>query len=256
MKKNTKIIQSRAIGYILPVVIVLGISGIIIGGIVAGIQGIRKTASFISLALTSKQSLEQKIIDLETKQRQLADQIAQCSVFHPEYKKNNSFPSELIAQAEPLGFALGSGWGTLFINKGTADGILAGDWVVTPERTLIGKIQTLSNHHATVRTIFDTRTKIAASLGPEGVEGLFVVKNGIFLLDLVPLNASSSSGAVVYTSGNDGLLPRGLVLGTITKAIPGQHQSLQTMIVQPAWNPAVSSNILILKNIFEQSHDR
>jgi rod shape-determining protein MreC len=252
MKQNKKTIYARALEYILPIAASLAVLAIIIGGIIMGVQGVKKIALFLSLAIAEKQALEKQIAGLESQKQILAFNLAQCQT-SPETSLNDSGPRlETVSSASTIGFAFGSGWGTLFINKGSSHEINKDDWVVTPDYTLIGKIETIYKNYSVVRTIFDSRTKIAAMITPSAAEGLFVVYNGSFLLDLVPLDVSSSTDAIVYTSGNDGLFPRGLVLGTIAGTAISPHPSLQTLIVRPIWHPGRTQNVLVINNIFNQ----
>src|SRR3989339_1561122 len=143
MKSGRKKNYTRILLYLLPAVITLGITGVAIGGTVLGIREFKKISSSMSLALKRKTTLEQTITNLETQQQQLSYQLVTC-----QKQQSKILPDDFesidytITQGSPIGFALGSGWGVLFIDKGLKHGIKENDWVITPERNLIGKIET------------------------------------------------------------------------------------------------------------------
>ena len=252
MKSGRKKNYTRILLYLLPAVITLGITGVVVGGTVLGIREFKKISSSMSLALKRKTTLEQTITNLETQQQQLSYQLVTC-----QKQQSKILPDDFesidytITQGSPIGFALGSGWGVLFIDKGFKHGIKENDWVITPERNLIGKIETAHQTYSVVRTIFDNRLKIAASLAPHGAEGLFTLRGGSFVVDLVSASASTTPGIIAYTSGNDGLFPQGLVLGIVTGTKQTEQSSLQTVIVKPIWDPPRTHSVVVIRNIFQ-----
>jgi rod shape-determining protein MreC len=63
----------------------------------------------------------------------------------------------------------------------------------------------------------DLNSRIPVLVGPAGVRALASGDNGAELrLDFLPDGASLYAGDEVYTSGSDGVLPRGLRVGVVT----------------------------------------
>jgi rod shape-determining protein MreC len=236
----------------LAILAVIAISFLII---VLSLRGLRKISQSLSIIITEKRVLNQRIVELQTQQRIWAEQLAEYQQGQNQTLSEDYQPfNQTIAQALPIGFALGSGWGTMFINKGGADQIKKDDWVITPEHHLIGKIETVYSHYSIVKTIFDERLRVSASLGSLGSEGLFGFANGAFTVSLISLPIDKSiANTIAYTSGNDGLFPKGLILGQAISITQTSPSSLQTVSIKPLWDPPRTPIVMIVRNIFESA---
>jgi rod shape-determining protein MreC len=109
------------------------------------------------------------------------------------------------------------------INLGKDDGIRIGHAVINGDG-LIGRTVDAGSNVARVLLLNDLNSRIPVLVGPAGVRGLASGNNSAELqLDFLPDGAALYPGDEVYTSGSDGVLPRGLRVGVVTGS-PGKFK--------------------------------
>jgi rod shape-determining protein MreC len=102
------------------------------------------------------------------------------------------------------------------INLGRDNGVRIGYAVVNGDG-LVGRTVDAGASVARVLLLTDLNSRIPVLVGPGGVRGLASGDNSAELrLDFLPDGAALSPGDEVYTSGSDGVLPRGLRVGVVT----------------------------------------
>ena len=104
------------------------------------------------------------------------------------------------------------------INLGRDHGLRVGYAVINGDG-LIGRTVDAGASVARVLLLNDLNSRIPVLAGPAGIRALAVGDNGTELqLELVPDGAVLQVGDEVYTSGSDGVLPRGLRVGMVAGA--------------------------------------
>ncbi len=101
------------------------------------------------------------------------------------------------------------------INLGRDNGVRVGYAVINGDG-LVGRTVDAGASVARVLLLNDLNSRIPVLVGPAGVRGLASGDNSAELkLDFLPDGASLYPGDEVYTSGSDGVLPRGLRVGLV-----------------------------------------
>jgi rod shape-determining protein MreC len=109
------------------------------------------------------------------------------------------------------------------INLGRKDGLRIGYAVINGDG-LVGRTVDAGNSVARVLLLNDLNSRIPVLVGPAGVRGLAVGDNSTELqLSFIPEGTTVYPGEEVYTSGSDGMLPRGLRVGVVAGA-PGSYK--------------------------------
>jgi rod shape-determining protein MreC len=104
------------------------------------------------------------------------------------------------------------------INLGRDDGVRVGYAVINGDG-LIGRTVDAGDSVARVLLLNDLNSRIPVLVGPAGIRGLVSGDNSAELkLEFLPDGAALYAGDEVYTSGSDGVLPRGLRVGVVTGA--------------------------------------
>jgi rod shape-determining protein MreC len=102
------------------------------------------------------------------------------------------------------------------INLGRDDGVRVGYAVINGDG-LIGRTVDAGTSVARVLLLSDLNSRIPVLVGPGGVRALVSGDNSALLkLEFMPDGASIYAGDEVYTSGSDGVLPRGLRVGVVS----------------------------------------
>ena len=102
------------------------------------------------------------------------------------------------------------------INLGRDNGVRVGYAVINGDG-LVGRTVDAGASVARVLLLNDLNSRIPVLVGPAGVRALASGDNSAELkLEFLPDGASLYAGDEVYTSGSDGVLPRGLRVGVVT----------------------------------------
>lgn len=124
-------------------------------------------------------------------------------------------PALVYATGRVIADARGPFVRSALINLGRKDGLRIGYAVINGDG-LVGR--TVDAGHAVARVLLlnDLNSRIPVLVGPAGVRGLASGDNSAELqLDFLPDGAALYPGDEVYTSGSDGVLPRGLRVGVV-----------------------------------------
>ena len=119
----------------------------------------------------------------------------------------------------------------VFLDKGSGAGVKPGMAVITPDG-IVGKVQSVFPGSSLMLMISDSYSGVGVILGKKRVHG---VMKGTGLnearIDYVPNEEKVAVGEKVYTSGDDRIYPKGLLVGTVNAARPGRD--FQEITVQP-----------------------
>ncbi len=107
---------------------------------------------------------------------------------------------------------------TTLINIGRAQGVTNGYAVVDSEG-FVGRIVETGEHSARVLLFTDINSRVPVEIGPEGVRAIMRgdAENQP-VIEFLPSDRTIAVGDEIKTSGQDGLLPRGLPIGRVIKA--------------------------------------
>lgn len=141
-----------------------------------------------------------------------------------------SIPSKTIVAAV-IGTGANPNSRVVFLDRGTGAGVKPGMAVLTPDG-IVGKVQSVFPGSSLVLLISDTYSAVGVVLEKSRVHG---VLKGTGLhearVEYVPNEEKVAVGDKVYTSGEDRIYPKGLLVGTISSAQPGRD--FQEIIVRP-----------------------
>ncbi|OPX87916.1 MAG: Cell shape-determining protein MreC precursor [Pelotomaculum sp. PtaB.Bin104] len=169
---------------------------------------------------TRNQFLEQEVGRLES-------QVVQMNEYKLEserlagllnYKQVMAKDYNLLA-ASVVGRDPGNWFGTIVLNRGTADGVKENMTVITPEG-LVGRVFSVSASTCEVLLITDPRSGVGALIQDTRISG--VVEGvagsvGIARMIHVPNNAPLEVGRAVVTSGLSSIFPKSIPVGQITE---------------------------------------
>ncbi len=132
-------------------------------------------------------------------------------------------PALVYATGRVIADARGPFVRSALINLGRRDGLRIGYAVINGDG-LVGRTVDAGHSVARVLLLNDLNSRIPVLAGPAGVRGLASGDNSSELqLDFLPEGAALYPGDEVYTSGSDGVLPRGLRVGVVAGS-PGAYK--------------------------------
>lgn len=113
---------------------------------------------------------------------------------------------------------------SFIIDAGASSGLSAGMTVLAGGGNIVGQIISANERTSQVRTIFDTATKISSITQISRAAGLARGMGSNLILDLVPKSNDLSINETIISSGQDGIWPKGLVVGKIAAVDSDQNQ--------------------------------
>jgi len=127
---------------------------------------------------------------------------------------------------------------TIIIDKGSRDGIKAGQPAITSEGILVGTIAKIDPQTSIIRLINDPQSKIAATvLNSDRSIGLIEGGFGVSTkLTTVLQSESLNIGDLIVTSGLEESIQRGLLIGTVASIKKEDYAPFQEAVIQPSAN--------------------
>jgi len=124
-------------------------------------------------------------------------------------------PALVYATGQVIADARGPFVRSALVNLGRNDGLRIGYAVINGDG-LVGRTVEAGDSVARVLLLNDLNSRIPVQVGPRGARGIALGDNSAELqLGFMQEGAEVSAGDEVYTSGSDGVLPRGLRVGVV-----------------------------------------
>lgn len=192
---------------------------------------------FYFLFLTRKagqenKALKEQVGQLLSENANLRKKVAETESLLSQEKHLDPSTYNLLP-ARPIGLSR-----YLKIDKGSNSGIKVGQAVVF-EDNYVGKVFTVSSTASSIQLLEDPDSKVAAfSQNTEGkAKGVLLGQFGTeVLLDKILHEEKISSGDLVYSEGTEGFLPRGLILGRVSKVMERENEVFKQAKVQPIFD--------------------
>ena len=190
--------------------------------------------------------MEAELAELRARVRKMEEQVRQGEEAARENEQLRSL-LDLTARRRSLSLETAkvtarstSNWeSTLTLSKGSADGIEAGDCVITETGVLVGVVDKTGINWSTVSTIVDTDTEIGGivtrTYSAGVLEGDFSLMNqGRLKLNYLPEGAQLVSGDEVLTSGRGDMFPSGLLVGQVEGVFTNPSGQTRYAVVVPS----------------------
>jgi rod shape-determining protein MreC len=140
---------------------------------------------------------------------------------------------------------------SIYIDKGYNDGIKTDMAVITGDG-IVGKVLRVYRSTSLVLLIDDQTSGVGAILDKTRLQGILRgTPSGEVVLEKVMSDETVPVGEMVLTSGGDGIFPKGLLVGRVTKATPGSELFLNIR-VRPAANLSKLEEVLVVTKMDER----
>ncbi len=140
---------------------------------------------------------------------------------------------------------------SVFIDKGSRDGVKP-DMAVITAAGIVGKVLHVYRTTSEVLLINDQSSGVGAILDQTRLQGILNgTAAGELVLGRVMSDESVPPGEMVLTSGGDGIFPKGLPIGKVTKITPGSDLFLN-IHVRPAADLSRLEEVLVVTKIDER----
>lgn len=211
----------------------------------AGINAVINWAEGLYDYIFHYQDMEQEVSELRRQVARLEDQVRQGQ----EASRENEQLRELLnLQEKRRDFVFESarvsargtqGWdSTLTLSKGSANGVKAGDCIITETGALVGVISQVGLNWATADTVISPNMELGALVSRANASGILegelsMMQQGLVKLSYLPLDTGLLPGDEVLTSGRGEVYPSGLVVGTVEQVKTDQSGMNCYALVRP-----------------------
>jgi rod shape-determining protein MreC len=142
----------------------------------------------------------------------------------------------------------------VYIDKGEHDGIKPDMAVITSDG-VVGKVLRVYRSTALVLLIDDQTSGVGSILDKTRLQGILRgTPSGEVVLEKVMSDETVPTGELVLTSGGDGIFPKGLVVGHVTKVTNGSELFLNIR-VHPSVNLNRLEEVLVVMKIDERQSE-
>src|ERR1700693_612923 len=165
-----------------------------------------------------------------------------------------AFKEQFISQtmaAQVIGSSGSEQSRSLYIDKGESDGIKPDMAVITADG-IVGKVLRAYGSTSLVLLINDQTSGVGAILDKTRLQGILRgTPAGEVVLEKVMSDEAVPAGEMVLTSGGDGIFPKGLLVGRVTKVGAGSDLFLNIR-VRPAADLSRLEEVLVVTKIDER----
>ena len=213
------------------------------------------TSGFFWSFLNTK-GLIQENNNLKEKNQKLLSEIA----FLQETVKQGRLIKEVVQNTQEDDFemvlvkTIGLDGDFILLDKGSDDGVLENMPIISSQKVLFGKISKAYKDFSRVMLISNKNSVVDVKIEDADLAKLPVfgaVKgsgNLSIYLDLISSDAEIHQGDNLITSGQEGVFPRGLLIGKITNSNKNDLKPFQTAQVQSFFEARNADNLFIITN--------
>ena len=154
---------------------------------------------------------------------------------------------DVIISAQIIGKDATSWFRSILLDKGTKDGVMVNQPVVT-HQGLVGKVVRTTPSTAQVELITDKNSRVAALIQKNRAETILCGQSSpVCILEYLDRDVDIKVGDFVISSGMGGIFPKGLMLGIISKIGKKSYGLFQYAEVTPLVPFSMLEEVLILK---------
>lgn len=210
----------------------------------SGIGGIWDGYIALHHTYLENQRLHHEIGQLQLRNQELESQASEEQRLSALLDFRDAHRDVPMLAAQVIGGSADPSSHTLFINRGEHNGIRRNQAVITPNG-IVGKIVEVSPAAAQVLLINDRDSGVGALFADTRTQGIIKgASDPEPVMAYVTNDEKAHPGEVILTSGEDRIFPKGLLIGTVASAKPGNP--FQTIQVQTAAHLDRLEDVLVL----------
>lgn len=175
-----------------------------------------------------------------------------------EIKKEN--PDFVLENASVIGTDNADIFSSLIIDKGSSDGVDAGD-VVVSSGYLIGVVKKVNESYSVVMTILNPAVNVSA-IESSTREAAYVTasveysQSGKCILSGLERTTSVSPGGLVVTSGIGGVYPKGLIVGTVSQVLRSERDFSSFAVITPGADFSKIEDVFVITSFKGQGIEK
>lgn len=231
----------------------------LLGGGVARLETIYGYMHDYDRLMEENAALKARIADMETEVRRSQDANEENERFRTLLNLQRNHMDYAMVDAYLISWSTSS-WSSSFnIDRGSRDGIEAGDCVITECGYLVGIVTECGRYSSTVRTLLDPRSAVAARMEEAGITAVAAGDFSLMSQGRLKLTYLQDAGVLVVgdtvlTTGSGGVYPAGLVIGTVADLRLDQGGFTEYGIMDPAVELTSLRQVFVIKGYEEEEN--
>lgn len=139
---------------------------------------------------------------------------------------------------------------SIVIDKGAKDGLSKDMAVITPQKSLVGRISGVFDNFSRVQLISSTKSSFDAKIQDKNITGVLKGEgNQRIFIDLLPVDAEIKEGDVVVTNALGGIFPAGILIGRITSIRKTDTKPFQQANVMPFFDLKDADGLFVITSL-------
>lgn len=181
------------------------------------------------------QQLANDLISARVDESKMAELSKENDNLKTQLNYKNAHPEMKLVLADVIGLDPTNYFGTLVINRGSDDGVLVGQAVVSLG-VLVGKIDQVSSNTSRVMLINSKDSVVQVMLQDSRTTGVLAGGISGMKLGSIPLDTAITPSESIITSGLGGKLPKGIYVGTAGGEVSVKSDIFKTVEVRSPVN--------------------
>lgn len=208
-----------------------------------------KLISELKQLIKENSRLKQENQDLLLKVSSLAEVVQENKLLREQLQLKPAVQSKMTL-AQIVGFSPENLGQHLLIDKGKKDGVKENQAVIFAGGFLIGKIMETQDYSSQVLLLVDSRSSVFSLTQETRIGGVVKGDHGVgLIMEIIPQQKQVREGEIVISSGIDGYLAKGLIIGQVEAKISLESEALQRFKIKPAINyKEIESVFVVLGN--------
>lgn len=213
-------------------------------GLLDGIGSVWDNYVALYGAREESQRLEAELARARLRLQELEARAAEADELAALLELKQAHPRAPFVAAQVIGSSPAATTLTVLLNRGSDAGLEPNMVVLTPDG-VVGKVIAAYPGAAEVLLITDRKSGVGTMVADSNLLGVLKGTGGYFCrLEYVSNEESVAVGAALVTSGQDQVFPKGLPVGRIVSARPGEF--FQEITVEPAARLTRLQHVLVL----------
>lgn len=221
-----------------------------------GIKNFFGYFSDVDAMRTENKELKNKNSELNNKLKSLEKAEKENETLRSMLGLKKNFSEFTLECSEVVARDPGNWFNTFTVNKGSADGILVDQTVISSNNALVGRVFEVGSNWAKIVTVTDPECSAGAQIARSGDFGVTegdakLGFEGKLRLSYISKNTDILVGDTLITSGLGGIFPKGIILGTVQSVQTDVQGISQYAVVVPACDLNKLEYVFIIKDQLE-----
>ncbi len=225
------------------------------------VNGFESFAAFLKDTRAVKKEneiLRERVEKLESENRELQKLYEKNIELSQALRLKGIFDSYILVGGNIIAKEPGNWFDIFTIDAGKKEGVLQDQAVMTANKGLVGRVLNAHYTSSKVLSIIDEDSVVSgwiskAKGGNVRVSGdLLFKKDGLCIMDYIPIDVQVDVGDIIETSGLGGIYPKGIIIGRVIEIRNADDQFKRFAVIKPEVDFKKLDEVFVLTMKYEK----